>query len=147
MYGLILVAGMIVVGSYVSSDSWEALLIVLATVLVFFAAHVYAGTIAALAHDGSRTFGAALRAAFLHSLGMVTVAVVPLVVLALGVSRLMPDEYALWGALLADVMLLALVGWLMAAARTTDVWLRLGGAVVTAAFGGVIIALKVAIHV
>ncbi|MBN9174600.1 MAG: hypothetical protein J0I70_10675, partial [Microbacterium sp.] len=51
VYGLILVSGMIVVSNSVVGTSANALLSVVITVIVFFAAHVYAGTLARLAAD------------------------------------------------------------------------------------------------
>lgn len=147
VYGLVLVAGMIIVSSHLTEHPWDAVTTVAATVAVFFAAHVYAGTVSrmARAHDtGLRVaFGAALH----HSIGLVAVAVIPLIVLAFGASGVLRATNAVWAALVLDVMLLGLVGWLMAAARTDRLWMRVGGALVTAAFGGSLIALKVVIHI
>ncbi len=150
VYGLILVAGMVVVSRNLTARSIDAVLTVLATVLVFYAAHVYAATVAALAGDGAEdarpSVGAALRAAMLHSAGMLVVAVLPLLALFLGVWGLLGHSDAIWAALLIDVVLLAGLGWLVTALRTRAVWARVGGAVLTAAFGGVLILLKVLIH-
>jgi len=52
IYGLILVSGMIVVSYDLAGTSLNALITVVVTVLVFFAAHVYAGTLARLAATG-----------------------------------------------------------------------------------------------
>lgn len=84
VYGLILVSGMIVVSNSVAGTSFNALVTVFITVLVFFAAHVYAGTIARMAmSEGQLGWGRSIRIAARHSEGMLLVSVVPLVILAL----------------------------------------------------------------
>ena len=47
VYGVILVAGMIVVAGAADATSFTVFVIVVVTVLVFWGAHVYAGTVAA----------------------------------------------------------------------------------------------------
>ena len=81
-----------------------------------------------------------------RSIGMLGVALVPLAVLALGVTQVLDDDDAVWLALIVDVVLLGAVGWWITAARSTNVWRRIGGALLTAAFGGVLILLKALIH-
>lgn len=51
IYGIILVSGMIVVSESVALDSLRAFLTVFGTVVVFWAAHVYAGTLARFGHE------------------------------------------------------------------------------------------------
>lgn len=146
VYGLILISGMIVVSNSIVGTSANALATVVVTVLVFFAAHVYAGTLARLAaaerHEVRRSFLAALH----HSEGMLLVAVLPIAILTLGVTRFVDDELAIWSALLADTLMLAVLGWVAVAKWTTNVWLRLGSALITAGFGAAITALKAFIH-
>ena len=63
VYGLILVSGMIVVSYNLTATSLNALNTVVVTVLVVFAAHVYAGTLARLAvTEGKAGLPASLRA-------------------------------------------------------------------------------------
>jgi hypothetical protein len=147
VYGLILVSGMIVVSYTLTGTSLSALITVVGTVIVFFAAHVYAGTLARLAAtDGraglSESFGAAVR----HSLGMLLVSLAPIAVLLLGVTRAVDDDVAVWSALAVDTIALAILGWLAVAKWTKNFWLRAASALTTAAFGGVIILLKAFIH-
>lgn len=147
VYGLILVSGMIVVSYTATGTSLSALVTVIVTVLVFFAAHVYAGTLARLAaSEGRAALGESLRAAARHSLGMLLISLLPIAVLFLGVSRLIDDDYAVWTALAVDAVALGVLGWLAVAKWTPRFWLRLGSALTTAAFGGVIILLKAFIH-
>lgn len=147
VYGLILVSGMIVVSYTLTGTSLSALLTVVVTVLVFFAAHVYAGTLARLAAtDGTAGLGASLRAAAYHSLGMLVISLVPITVLLLGVTKFVDDDFAVWLALMVDTLALGALGWLAVAKWTRHFWLRLASALITAAFGGVIIVLKAFVH-
>lgn len=147
IYGLILVSGMIVVSYDLTGTSLSALVTVVVTVIVFFAAHVYAGTLARLAAtDGKAGLPESLRAAVHHSLGMLLVSLAPIAVLLLGVTRVVPDDSAVWFALMIDALALGILGWLAVAKWTHHWWLRLASALVTAAFGGVLIGLKAFLH-
>lgn len=147
IYGLILVSGMIVVSYDLTGTSLSALVTVVVTVVVFFCAHVYAGTLSRLAAtDGRAGLPESLRAAVRHSLGMLLISLAPVAVLLLGVTKAVPDDLAVWFALLIDTLALAILGWVAVAKWTHHWWLRLASALVTAAFGGVIILLKAFIH-
>lgn len=147
IYGLILVSGMIVVSNSLVGTSANALLTVVVTVIVFFAAHVYAGTLARLAAtDGAAGFLPSLRASGRHSLGMLVAAVPPLVILLMGTTRVFPDDTAIWAALIVDAVLLGVLGWFAVSRWTRRVWPRLASALITAAFGLVLVALKAFIH-
>jgi hypothetical protein len=147
VYGLILVSGMIVVSGTVVGTSVNALVTVAITVVVFYLAHVYAGTLGRLAMtDGRAGLGASLRAAARHSLGLLVASVPPLLILLLGATDLIDDSNAIWTALILDTVILGVLGWL-AVSRWTTHWLpRLLSALVTAAFGAVLVALKAVIH-
>ncbi|WP_336624961.1 MULTISPECIES: hypothetical protein [unclassified Microbacterium] len=145
IYGLIVVSGVIVVTRNLTGSSWEALLAVVGTLLVFFAAHAYAATLAEMSHH-RLSFPAALRAGIGESLGMLVIGFIPVLVLLLGVLGVLRPVDAVWLALLIDVLLLGFLGWAVTAARLRSPWARLGGAMITAAFGGLIIALKALIH-
>ena len=54
IYGLILVAGMVIVASERADEAWDTVVTVAVTVIVFFAAHVYAGTVSRMS-GGRRT--------------------------------------------------------------------------------------------
>jgi len=148
VYGLVLVAGMIVVSRTLTASSIDALLTVVTTLLVFYFAHVYAGMIP---HLGGRD-GAPreLRTAFIESVkessGMLFAGLAPIVLLVLGVIGVLGDDHAVWAALLVDLVLLGAVGWFVAAATVQSTWGRVGGALLTAAFGGVLIMLKAFVH-
>jgi hypothetical protein len=147
IYGLILVTGMIVLSNSLGGTSLNALITVVVTVVVFFAAHVYAGTIAHLAtNHGHGDVAISLRAAVWRSLGMLVASVIPIVILLLGVSHLIDDDTAIWTALIVDTVLLGILGWAAIARWSTRFWVRLGSALVTAAFGGVLALLKAFVH-
>lgn len=145
IYGLILVSGMIVVSA--GGSSWAAFVTVLVTVLVFFVAHVYAGTLGRLAAtDGHAGLRASLRASLRQSSGLVIAAIAPLFVLLLGSTRVIEDDTALWVALVVNTLILGGLGWIAVARWSTHWWPRLLSALLTAAFGGVLIVLKAVIH-
>ena len=148
IYGLIVVSGVIAVSRNLTASSAEALLGVAAALLVIFAAHTYAAALAHLAESarGERSLLEALRHGILDSTGMLLVGVIPIAVLSLGVIGILAPTDAVWLALMVDVLLLGILGWAVTAARVRGMWARLGGALVTTAFGAVIIALKALIH-
>lgn len=142
VYGLILVSGMIVVSNSVVGTSLNALATVVVTVLVFFAAHVYAGTLARMVATGGRDKRACFLAAVRHSEGMLLISLLPIAILLLGVSRLVDDDLAIWGALSVDTLALGVLGWLAVSKWTRRFWPRLLSALITAGFGAAITALK-----
>jgi len=147
IYGLILVSGMIVVSGSSQGTSFDALITVAVTVLVFFAAHVFAGTLGRLAAtDGQAGLAASLRASAHQSSGMLIASIPPLIILLAGATRIIDDSAALWVALIANTVLLGALGWVAVARWSTHWFPRILSAVVTAAFGGVLILLKAIIH-
>lgn len=147
IYGLILVSGMIVVSGAGDGTALNAFGTVAVTVVVFYAAHVYAGTLGRLAAtDGTAELGGSLRASLHQSAGMLLASVAPLVVLLLGATRVIEDDTAMWTALILDSVILGILGWVAVARWTTHWWPRLLSALLTAAFGGVLILLKAVIH-
>jgi len=147
IYGLILVSGMIVVSGSSTGTAVDAFVTVAVTVIVFFAAHVFAGTLGRLAAtDGKSGLGASLRASAHQSGGMLLASVPPLIILLLGATRVVDDGTALWAALIVNTVQLGALGWI-AVARWSTHWLpRILSALITAAFGGVLILLKAVIH-
>jgi hypothetical protein len=147
IYGTILVSGMIIAAG-IHSTAWQIFLTVLGTVLIFWGAHLYAGTIAG--HGGiggddttlAIAFGRSLR----RSLGFLTSAVPSLVILLLGALRVVPDALAIWIALWLGVLVLAFIGYFMFALRGRAWPIRILGALGTAAFGLAMILLKSLIH-
>lgn len=147
IYGLILVSGMIVVSGSERGTALNAFITVGVTVIVFFGAHVYAGTLGRLAAtDGKAGLRASLRSSLHQSAGMLIASVAPLLVLLLGATRVIDDQLAMWTALVLDSVILGVLGW-VAVARWNSHWsMRLLSALLTAAFGGVLIILKAVVH-
>ena len=147
IYGLILVSGMIVVSGSAQSTAVSALISVAVTVIVFFAAHVYAGTLGRLAAtNGHAGLRASLRGSMRQSSGMLLASVVPVFILLLGALQVVDDSTALWTALFVNTVLLGALGWVAVARWSTHWGPRLLSALTTAAFGGILIVLKAVIH-
>lgn len=148
IYGLIVVSGLIAVSRNLAGSSVEALFAILGTLFVFFAAHTYAATLSRLAHMEleDRSLRDAVRFGLAESTGLFLVGLVPVAVLSLGVMGLLRPADAVWLALGIDILLLGILGWGVTALRVDSFWARIGGALLTAAFGGILIGLKVLIH-
>ena len=148
VYGVILVSGMIVVAGGHGESSWSVFWTVIVTVVVFWAAHVYAGTVARHGLDHERMIGLreAFRISFRRSLGLLASALIPSFILLLGATRAIPDQYAIWAALWAGVAVLAVLGWIAFSRRGSSWPIRIAGALGTASFGIAMIVLKAFIH-
>ncbi|MET1044159.1 MAG: hypothetical protein ABWX59_08595 [Microbacteriaceae bacterium] len=148
VYGLILVSGMIVVSGSHDETSWAVFTTVAVTVLVFWAAHVYAGTLAHLnvgRHQSIELRGA-FRASVRRSSGLLVGAAIPAGILLLGATRVVPDAVAIWLALWGEVVALGVLGYVAFLRRGARLLTRILGALATGAFGIVMILLKAFIH-
>lgn len=147
IYGLILISGMILVSGMHQDASLKVLLTVVITVLVFWIAHVYAGTLARF--SGRQHGGDLLRAvtgSMKRSRGLLVSAVFPVFVLTLGTFEILPDAVAIWAALWVNTIVLGVLGFIGVARWTTSFWWRIASALTTALFGGFVIILKAVIH-
>ena len=149
VYGVILVSGMIVVAGGHGESSWTVFWTVLITVIVFWAAHVYAGTVARHGLDHDRMIGLreAFRISFRRSLGLLASALIPSFILLLGATRAIPDAVRDlgWRSGWACVVL-AVLGWIAFSRRGSPWPVRLAGALGTASFGIAMIVMKAFIH-
>ncbi len=148
VYGVILVSGMIVVAGTHDATSWSVFWTVTITVIVFWAAHVYAGTVAHYGLERDRMVGVreAFGASLHHSLGLLVSALIPSAILLLGATRAVPDQLALWAALWAGVVVLAVLGFIAFRRRGASLPRQLLGALMTATFGIAMILLKAFVH-
>lgn len=157
IYGVVLVAGLVVIIGTKVEGSWAVLVKVLATLGVFWASHVYAGIIANLSEPhlapgedlesrDPHRLGVAIRRSLDHSWGMLLAGVIPLVVLSLGVLKLLSDNHAIWGTLWTSVAVLAVLGWVGVTAWTKRPSRGLVGALVTSLLGLALVALKALVH-
>ena len=148
VYGVILISGIIVAVGGDGESAWRLFWTVVGTVIVFWAAHVYAGTVARHGLDDTHQIGLreAFRRSFRRSLGLLASALIPSFILLLGATRAIPDAFAIWAALWAGVVVLAVLGWIAFSRRNASWPVRVAGSLGTAAFGIAMIVLKAIIH-
>lgn len=152
VYGTILVSGLVAVSSAHGETSFAVLISVAVTVLVFWGAHVYAGTVARVSDRDERARGervgvrAAFAASVKHSLGMLSSATVPAIILLAGTTRVIPDGLANDLALWSGVVILAFLGYVAFLRRGSSQLVRLLGALATASFGIAFVVLKALVH-
>ncbi len=153
VYGVVLVSGLLVIlANQSDTPAVTVLLKVLGTALVFWLAHVYAGTVAHLGDEpdaGSPARGrlaGAVRHSLAHLWGMLLAPVVPAVVLGASLLAPITQEQAIWATLWVNVGLLGVLGYGGVSRWSDRVWVRLTGAFITAAFGLALVLLKALIH-
>ena len=152
VYGIVLVAGLVAISAEGAEEPWAVLVKVAATVLVFWAAHVYAGAVAHLGEgdDPGLSVRTRLRKALAHSLdhswGMLGAALIPVLVLLLGVLNVLSHQQAVWGTLWVSVLLLGVLGYVKVAAWSTRPAIRWASAAVTSTLGLALILLKTLVH-
>jgi hypothetical protein len=122
--------------------------VTLLSVFVYWVTEVYVYTITALSRDdtGTLDWRTSLRAALRKSRGFLLAGLPPLVFLVLGLFGVNDGRYAYWVALWVGVALLAAIGWVAFAKPGAPWYRRAGGALMTAAFGLLAIALKILVH-
>ena len=112
MYGTIVVLGVLAAGSDSASiTAWELDVLMLATVLVLWVAHVYAHALAASLASGLRLDAAALGSLARRELSIVLAAVGPALALLLGVFGVVSDATAAWLAVGVGSLTLAIMGF------------------------------------
>jgi hypothetical protein len=148
VYGVILYAALIAVVSTSHTHPLEVFLVSFASLVVFWAAHVYAGTIANHGvQDGEETpIRRAFREAVGHASGMLYAAVLPSIPLILGVAGLLKDDDAVDLSLVVVVVQLGLMGYQSFAQRKSKIVVRIFGAIGTALFGLLMIILNTIVH-
>lgn len=129
-------------------DSVAVLIWVVLSMLVFWAAHVFAHAVAGHGvHDGKPvSVRGATRRAFRLAAGMLYAPALPTIALVLGSFGLIGDEIAIDAALWTSVIVLGMLGFLAFAAKRSAWWVCILGGVGTAALGLVIIALNAVMH-
>jgi hypothetical protein len=148
VYGLILYAALIAVVSTDHTHTVEVFLVSFFSLLVFWGAHVYAGTIANHGvRDGEEIrMGRAFRDAVGHASGMLYAAVLPSIPLIIGAFGGLSDDNAVDLSLTVVLVLLGLLGYQSFAQRRARIVVRIFGALGTAAFGLVMIILNTIVH-
>ncbi len=149
IYGVVLVAGLVVIMNSSEKASWEILIKVVATLVAFWAAHVYASVVSHLGdHPDTETpirsrLSGAMQHAIWRSSGMLLGGALPLGVLTLGALKLISDRSAIWGTLWAAVLILGCLGFIGVASWTRRVSAGLVGALITSLLGLALVGLKI----
>jgi len=144
VYGLILYSALIAAVSDDDSDALEVLFFSGFTLIIFWAAHVFAGTVAG--HGGDVQLRSALRKSFGHSSGMLYASILPSVPLFLAAFHVMETDDAVAVALLISTVVLGVIGYKAFASRKSPVPIRILGGIGTALFGFFIILLNIIVH-
>jgi hypothetical protein len=148
VYGLILYSALVGGVSDDDSNALEVLLISAVSLVIFWGAHVFAGTIANHGvKDGAEVrLGAAVRNAVAHSSGMLWAAILPSVALLLGVFPVLSTDDAVTIAMLIAMLQLGVLGYQAFAQRRSSIPVRILGGLGTALFGLLMILLNIAVH-
>lgn len=148
VYGLILYSALIAVASDDDSNALEVLIVSGLSLIVFWGAHVFAGTIATHGVKDGREIrlGAATWLSIKHSSGMLYAAILPSLALLLGVFHLVATDDAVSISLLLAMVVLGVLGYQAFAQRGAGVARRIFGGVGTAFFGLLMIILNTAVH-
>lgn len=148
VYGVILYAALIAVVSTSHTHPLEVFLVSFASLVVFWGAHVYAGTIANHGvQDGKEiAIRRAFREAVGHASGMLYAAILPSVPLFLGVAHLLSDDDAVDISLIVVVVLLGIMGYQSFSERKSKMVVRIFGAIGTGLFGLLMIILNTIVH-
>ena len=144
VYGLILYSALIAGVSDDHSSAIEVLVFAAASLVIFWGAHVFAGTVAG--HGAELSLGAALRKALGHSSGMLYAAILPSLALLLGVFRLTSADDAVNLALLVATAVLGVLGFYAFSQRKRAMIIRILGGLGTALFGALMILLNIIVH-
>lgn len=146
--GTVLVCVVIAVANE-SGGIRDVFAITVLSMLVFWATEVFVHTVAAqrVRADGDEILLAeSFRTALHHARGFLFAAVLPVILLILGLFGWNDGYYAYWAALWIEVAILAVVGWIAFGGRAIAWYWRVLGAAATAALGGLAILLKILVH-
>ena len=147
IYGVVLVSSLIAIGWSENTDL-EVLGFTLGAVIVFWLAHVYAGTVSR-EETGSprlRAVLAAARTSASHSSGMLLAMILPTIFLLLATVNVLDEYVAYYLALWAGTAVLAVIGWLMARRRGGHWGWWLLSALITASLGLLVTWLGSLVH-
>jgi hypothetical protein len=144
IYGVI-VASAVMAASHAATAA-ATTVSVLVTLIVYWGAERYARIVAERIHSGRRPDRRELRHQLTHGWEMITASFLPLAVL--DVTRLLdaPLGTALLAGLGCSTLLLGIAGWEVGREGKLGTGERLTSAAVAAAFGGVMIVLKMLLH-
>lgn len=143
IYGLIVFAAFVTISSDHAEDAWDMLDTSAWTLVVFFIAHVFAHT---LTDHGDHGLPQAVRHAVRHASGMLYAAIpAALVLVVCGIQGASADD-AYAATVLATTLVLAVLGYVAYWRRGAHPFVRLLGAIGTAALGLFIVLLEYVVH-
>jgi len=142
VYGTIIVMATLVAGSTAKPDPWRLAGIVVTTVLVLWAAHVYSHGLAESIDLGRRLDDRELRSIAARELSIPLAAVAPVVALLLGAAGLLRETRAVWLAMGLGVATLAVQGLRYARVEKLGRTGTLVAVAVNLALGLVLVGLK-----
>lgn len=147
IYGVVLVSSLIAIGWREDTDL-QVLLFTLGAVVVFWLAHVYAGTVSReeTGEPRLRAIVAAALTSAAHSAGMLLAMVLPTIFLGLAALNVLDEYVAYYLALWVGVVVLAVIGWYTAMRRGGHWGWWVLSAVVTASLGLIVIWLGSLVH-
>ena len=145
IYGLILYAALIAASSAEDDPNAGLVLVFSAfSLLIFWGAHVFAGTI--VNHAGNVPLHRAIWASIGHSSGMLWAAILPSIPLALGAASVIADGDAVDLALTVCTVILFMLGYTAFSRRGANLAVRIFGGIGCALFGTLVIALNAIVH-
>ena len=142
VYGTIVVMATVSAGSKGDTGLWRLAVIVVATVVVLWLAHVYAHGLAESIESDRRLDGAELVAIAQRELPIVLAAVVPVAALVLGAAGVIRESRAIWLALALGLLALAFQGLRYARVERLEALGTCVAVGVNLALGLVIVGLK-----
>ncbi|HEY7104450.1 MAG TPA: hypothetical protein VH573_22660 [Mycobacteriales bacterium] len=144
IYGVI-VSSAVMAASHAATAA-AATVAVLVTLAIYWGAERYARIVAERIHAGRRPDRRELRHQLTTGWEMITASFLPLAVL--DISRVLGVQLstALLAGLSCSTLLLGIAGWAVGREGKLSTWERLVSATVAAAFGGVMIVLKMLLH-
>lgn len=141
IYGTVITAAIIdTAGGHVST--WELVVSVFVTLLVYWAAEQYAHLLGEETQEGRLPSWAQTRTSLAATWPMVAASFIPLFVLALARLAGASDSAAAWAGLIVALLLLVYHGWSAARAASLQGKALLGATLMAAGLGVVMILLK-----
>lgn len=147
IYGLILATSVIAVSrEYASSNAGLVGVTVLVTGVVFWLAHVYARVLAGSITSHRMLNRSEVREVLRHDWPLVEATLPLVLILALGVLDVVPDDGAILAAMLAALVELAGAGAYVARGSGAGLRGTVASAVVAVALGSAVVLLKALVH-
>jgi hypothetical protein len=145
VYGTIVVMATVAAGAGAETDPWQLALLVFATVVVLWIAHVYAHALAETVERGRRLDLAELTDVARRDVAVVLAATGPIAALVLGALGVVRESRAIWLALVFGLVALAVQGVRYARIERLNRTGTLVSVAINLGLGLVIVALKAAV--